>query len=374
MERAGIIQLFKPHLPENCSGLVGAVLQSGQIAGGPNVAAFETRLRDYLDNRLVTTTGDISTSLTICLLQTGVRPDDDVLMSPLVCLSSSCPVKNLFANIRWCDVDPMTGNLDPADLARKLTPRTKAIVVYHWAGNPAELDAIHAFAREHGLAVIEDAGEALGAQYHGKKIGAAGSDYTIFSFYPNRHITTIEGGAISCEREEDFEKIRWLKRYGIHQPSFRSEDGEINPASDIPVAGFNSYMNQVAATLGLAQMDHLDRIVARHQSNGIWYDKNLSGIHGIRILSRPVESLSAYWVYTFLADDRDKLAILLRQHGISASKVHIRNDLYSGFGSASGGLPGVDYFSDHCLSIPSGWWVTDEDRIRIADLISRAAE
>ena len=368
------IPLYKPHILEGFSEPVTRTLLSGQIASGPNIAKFERLLGEYLGNHLITTTGDISTSFTLCLFLAGVGPGDEVLMSPLVCLATSCPVRNLFANIRWCDVDPATGNIDPVDLPKRITPRTKAIVVYHWAGNPADLEAVHAVARSHNLAVIEDAGESLGAEYHGKKIGATGSDYTVFSFYPNRHLTTIEGGAIAFAREEDYEKARWLKRYGIHQPSFRDADGEINPASDIPVAGWNTYMNHVAATIGVAQMGHLDWVVSRHRDNGLYYDKVLADLPGITALKRPADSVSAYWVYTFLAQERDHLLRKLRQQGVHASKVHLRNDIYTCFGAADGVLPGVDYFSAHCLSIPCGWWVTEEDRARIMDMIRREAQ
>jgi dTDP-4-amino-4,6-dideoxygalactose transaminase len=363
------IPLYKVHIPPNVAGITSAVMATGQIAIGPNVGKFEDLLRDYLGNPLVTTTGDISNSLVLCLFLAGVRPGDDVLMSPLVCLATSCPVRNLFANIRWCDVDPTTGNIDPEDIAKKITPRTKAIVVYHWAGNPADLEAIHAVARAHNLAVIEDAGEALGAEYHGKKIGATGSDYTVFSFYPNRHLTTIDGGAITCAREEDYEKLRWLKRHGIHQPSFRDGNGEINPTSDIPIAGWNSYMNHVAATIGVSQMEHLPSIIARYQENGLYYDERLAAVPGITVLNRPLNSRSAYWVYTFLASERDHLLKRLRQEGVYASKVHLRNDLYTCFGGKRDFLPGVDYFSAHCLSIPCGCWVTEKDCRLITELI-----
>lgn len=356
-------------MPSAVANLAAEVLNSGQIAVGPNVEKFEGLLRDYLGNPWVTANGDVSTALTLCLYQAGVRPGDDVLMSALVCLATSCPVRNLFANIRWCDVDPLTGNIDPQAIAKRITPRTKAIVVYHWAGNPADLAAIHSVARAHNLAVIEDAGEALGAEYHGKKIGATGSDYTVFSFYPNRHMTTQDGGAIACARAGDFEKLQWLKRYGIHQPTFRTGDGEINPASDIPIAGWNSYLSHLAATIGVAQMAHLPSTIARYQENGLYYDEALAAVPGITVLKRPPDSRSAYWVYTFLALERDQLLQRLRQKGVSASKVHLRNDHYTCFGSGSEALPGVDYFSAHCLSIPCGWWVTEDDRTGIADVI-----
>jgi dTDP-4-amino-4,6-dideoxygalactose transaminase len=371
--RKDMIPLYKVHMPPDIGSLVSGVLRSGQLSGGPYVDRFEALLGEYLGNPLVSATGDVSSSLTLCLRQAGVGPGAEVLMSPLVCLSTSSPVKNLFADIRWCDVDPLTGNIDPAEITKRMTPRAKAIVVYHWAGNPADLAAIHAAARDHGLAVIEDAGEALGAEYHGKKIGATGSDFTVFSFYPNRHLTTIEGGALACAHKDDYDKVRRLKRYGIHRASFRDEDGEINPASDIPVAGWNSYMNHVAATVGVAQMEHLPRIVARHRENGLFYDHVLVDAPGVTVLRRPADSSSAYWVYTFLVRERDRLLEALRRNGVQASKVHLRNDLYTAFGSGPEDLPGVKEFSDHCLSVPCGWWVTDEERSQISDLIRHEA-
>ncbi len=365
--------LYKPHMLPEFEPLVAEVFASGQIATGPNVAKFRGMLGDYLGTPSIVTAGDISTALSICLFQAGVRPGDDVLMSPLVCLSTSSPVRNLFANIRWCDVDPETGSLDAADIPRKITPRTKAVVVYHWAGNPADLEPITSAAGALDLTVIEDAGEALGAEYGGRKIGATGSDYAVFSFYPNRHLTTIDGAAISCGPRVDAERVRWLTRYGINQHSFRREDGEINPESDIPIAGWNSHLNHVAATIGVAQMKYVSDIVTRHQRNGLYFDERFAGVHGLTVLRRPARSMSSYWVYTVLAERRDSLLKRLRSRGIHASMVHIRNDLYSGFGAHRNDLPGVNHFADRYLSIPCGWWLTEEDCVQIADIVCEEA-
>lgn len=349
------------------------LLASGQLASGPAVSRFEEAFGAYLETPWVVSCGDSSSALTLSLFRAGVRPGDEVLMSPLVCLATSCPVRNLFADIRWCDVDPETGNLDPDDVRRRISRRTKLIVVYHWAGNPADLTAIYAIARDHGLAVVEDAGEALGAEYAGKKIGATGSDFTVFSFYPNRHLTTIEGAAITCRDGENLEALRKLRRYGIDQQTFRDGSGEINPASDIGVAGWNSYMNQVAATLGLLQLERLRETIARYQSNGLYFDQRFSETPGIKTLRRPFGSRSAYWVYTFLAQHRDEMLHRLRQRGVQASGLHVRNDIYSCFSAPAKEMLGVDQFARTALSIPCGWWVGDLERARIADIVFEEA-
>ena len=249
--------------------------------------AFEELLRQYIGNPLLTSTGDASTSIAICLFLAGVRPGDEVITSPLACLATNQPILNLFAKARWCDVDPLTGNLDPTDLARKITRRTKAVLLFHWAGNPADLAPIYEVSRRAEIPIVEDASESLGAEYSGQKIGNTGGDYVVFSFYPNRHVTTIEGAAIAFGSAEQFARGQRLKRYGIHPTTFRMPNGEINPDSDIAEPGWNSYLNHIAATIGIAQMQHARARLKAHQQNGLFYDANLAGARDITLLRRP---------------------------------------------------------------------------------------
>jgi perosamine synthetase len=365
------IPLYKVHMPEEASDAIREILLSGQIAHGPNVSLFETKLQNFIGNSLVTTTKDVSTSIEMSLYMAGVRPMDEVLTSPMACLATTTPVLNLFAKVRWVDVELNTGNISPNDLESQISASTKAILIYHWAGNPVDLDSIYLIAQKNGLKVVEDAGEALGATYHGRKIGNTGTDFTVFSFHAIRHITTCDGAAIAFREPVNYERGQWLKRYGIHQPTFRDSMGEINPASDVTDAGYNSYMNHVEATIGIIQMAYLEKIVEQHYQNGCYFDETLNDIPGISIIKRQPKSRSAYWVYTLLAERRDDLMKYLREHGVYASKVHLRNDIYSCFGPNQRNLPGVDYFDDHYLSIPSGWWVTKDDREMIGDLIRK---
>jgi len=366
---ANRLPLYKVHLPPEADQVISSVLHSGQIASGEHATRFELSLQNFVGNPRITVTQDAASSIALSLFLGGVRPGDEVLASPMACLATNEPVLNLFARIRWCDIDPQTGNLDAEDLRRRITPHTRAILIFHWAGNPANVDVIYEIARAHGLPVIEDASEALGAEYAASKLGNTGADFTVFSFYANRHITTLEGGAIAFGSEEHYERGRWLKRYGIHVPTFRDPQGEINPRSDIPLAGWNMAMHEVSAALGTVQMGHLPSIIARHQANGMFYDQALSGVPGIRILKRPAAARSAYWVYTFLADDRDGLLRRLRECDVHASKVHQRNDRYSCFGVSGYDLPGVDEFQHRCLSIPCGWWIGEEAREYICQMV-----
>ncbi len=362
--------LYKVSSPDGVEKAIGEVFRSGEIAGGRNVELFERLLGDYVGNPLITSTGEISSTIAMCLFMAGVRPGDEVITSPLACLATNMPILNLFANVRWSDVDPLTGNMDASDLAEKISARTKAILLFHWAGNPADLNAIYEVGRERGVPVVEDASEALGAMYHGRRIGNTGADYVVYSFYPNRHLTTIDGAAVTFRDDESYQRARWLKRYGIHRPSFRDHDGEINPNSDILEAGWSSYLNHVAATVGVAQMQGLQERLNMHQQNGEFYDEVLKSNPNVTVLRRPQGSKSAFWVYTFLSDRRDELLAHLRSNGVQASKVHLRNDVYSCFGDQKVRLPGVDQFSRRNLSIPCGWWVDSPERERIVEVIA----
>jgi perosamine synthetase len=359
------VPLFRAHLPADAPRWFGELLRSERLAAGPNNTAFEEGLGRFLGNPRVLGVSDVSAALTLALCRIGVGPGDEVVMSPLVCLSTSCPVLNRFATVRWCDVDPRTGNLDPLSLKAAMTSRTKAIVLYHWAGYPGDVSEINRIAAERGIPVIEDAGEALGADYQGQRIGNTASRFTVFSFYPNRHLTTIEGGAIACRDQQDYEALRWLRRYGIHLPSFRDPDGEINPGSDITEAGYNYYLNHIAATLGLRQLPTLDSLLAKYINNGYWFDTMFAHHPACRPLGRPPATRPSYWVYTLLCSDRESARARLSAAGVATTQLHIRNDIYSCFGGKQGPLPGVEAFSRQVLCVPCGWWVDEAVRQKI---------
>ncbi len=362
--------LYRVNAPDGVEAAIGEVLRSGEIAGGRNVELFESRLGEFIGNSFVTSTGEISSTIAMCLYMAGIRPGDEVIASPLACLATNVPILNLFANVKWCDVDPLSGNMDASDLGAKITERTKAILLFHWAGNPADLSPIYDVAKERGVPILEDASEALGAEYHGRRIGNTGADFVVYSFYPNRHLTTIDGAAVAFSDRQQFERGRWLKRYGIYRPTFRDAEGEINPDSDISEGGWSSYMNHVAAVVGVAQLASLQNRLSVHQDNGNFYDEELRSIPNVGVLRRPRDSKSAFWVYTFLTDHRNELLAHLRSNGVQASKVHLRNDVYSCFGGPQARLPGVDEFSRRALSIPCGWWVSAKERERIVQVIA----
>lgn len=361
--------MLKVHMPDTAHEALKPVLAGGFLADGTQVRQFEDLLRAYVGNPNVTAMSDISGAITLTLFMAGVRPSDEVITSPMSCTATTMPIANLFARPVWCDVDPLTGMLDASRIPELITPRTKAVLFYHWAGDVADIDAINAVAHAHGLKTIDDAADGFGAEYKGKRLGNNGMDFTAYSFQAVKHITTGEGAALFFASAEDAERAQWLKRYGIYRPSFKLPDGDLNPNSDIPVAGYNFYMNNIAATIGIEQFKHADALVARYRENGRFYDEALKGIPGVRLLQRRSDSVSAYWTYSLLVERRSDLIRKLKEHGIASQRLHIRNDIYSCFGKEPHELPGIDDFDQHTLSIPCGWWVTPEDREYIGNCI-----
>jgi len=361
------IPLFKVRMPAGADTALATTLASGTLAHGAKVEAFERALAAYTGNPRVSALSEVSGALTLALFMAGVRPQDEVIVSPLVCLATSMPIANLYACPRWCDVDPATGMMDPARIAALVTPRTRAILASHWSGDVADLDALQAAARAHGLKLIEDASEAFGAEHRGDKLGRHGGDFCVYSFSAVRQITAGDGAALFCASPGDHQQARRLRRYGIDQASFRLPSGDLNPDSDVAVPGFNFCMNNIAATLGLAQFPEAENVVARQRANGRYYDGALAGIAGLSLLARRADAVSGYWTYSLRAERRADLMRKLYETGIGCQRLHVRNDRYSCFASArrDGDLPGVGLFDDENLSIPCGWWLSEEDRARI---------
>lgn len=362
------IPLFKVFMPENIPAALKPVLESGRLATGPQTGAFEAQLSAWLGHPHVTAINDASAALMLALYQAGVRPGDEVIASPLACSASLMPIANLFAQPAWCDIDPMTGMPDAEKIEACITGKTRAILAYHWSGDVADIDTIAAVAKKHGLKLIEDATEAFGAEYKGRRLGGR-ADFTVYSFYATKHINSGEGAALLTRDAHHATSARQLRRYGIDYSLLRLPDGDLNPCFDIPVAGFNFPMNEIAATLGLEGLRHASRIVTQYRANGCHYEAALAGIPGLHLLKRRPDSTSGYWTYSLLAENRDKLMRKLQAHGIGTQRLHLRNDAYTCFGGVMQELPGVAEFDAMNLSIPCGWWIGAEERERIVETI-----
>lgn len=356
-------------MPDGAHAALQPILTSGRLACGPQVAAFEEKFANWLGASGAVALNDASAALTLALYMAGVRPGDEVIVSPLACSASVMPIANLFAQPVWCDVDPMTGMPTADHIAKKISNKTKAILIYHWSGDVAEINDIVKLAKQHGLRVVEDATEAFGAEKNGCRLGGV-ADFTIYSFYATKHVNTGEGALLLVANPDDLTLVKRLRRFGIDPSQLRLPNGDLNPRFDIPLAGFNMQMNEIAATIGLAALPNADDIVSKHRKNGRYYEAALANVAGLRQLRRGDQAVSSYWTFAMLAERRDDLIRKLVGHGIGAQRLHVRNDGFSCFGDGQVDLPGVAHFDAGNISIPCGWWMGEQELERVVSCIS----
>ena len=367
-ERGRRIPLFKVFMPPEATEMMADTLASGFLAEGTKVEAFAERIAQFIGNPRVVPVSSCTMALTIAFKLSGVGPGTEVISTPLTCIAGNEPIRLLGGRPVWADIDRTTGMVTAETIEPLISSQTRAIYVLHKEGAPAEVEKIYALAKSYGLRVIEDAAHAFGAKRSGDRIGAIG-DFVCFSFQAIKHITTGDGGALLCSNEADFELAKKAKWFGIDRDARRGRDVW---REDIPDWGFKGNMNDIAGTLGLAQMKHIDWILDQFHRNGRRYDAMLEGVPGIQILRRNPMDYQTYWGYTVLVENREAVIAALDNEGIEAAQIHVRNDHYSMFGSDRPELPNTDWFDVRELSIPCGWWLNEEDQLRIVETMKRA--
>lgn len=356
-----MIPLFKVPLQKSAVIPLVKTLLSGYITQGPKVEEFERGLIPCVGNANVLSLNSGTSAITLALRLCGVRPGDEVISTPQTCAATNVPILDRGADVVWADVDPWTGNLDPLDVERKITGKTKAIVAVHWGGYPCELDALLEISKKHGVPLIEDAAHAFGATYRGKPVGSQLS-YCCFSFQAIKILTTVDGGALVCPSIESYRRGKLLRWFGIDRDSPRTD---LRCENDIVEAGYKFHMNDVAATIGLDQLRGVADRLSVQRRNAAFYDERLASMKRIKRLRYATDRVSAYWLYTVRVDDRAAFQAHMTSSGIQVSQVHVRNDLHTAFSSYRRRLPGVDAFSRNQVSIPVGWWLTKGDREKI---------
>lgn len=375
------IPLFKVFMAEEVDKPLLRVLHSGYIGEGEEVASFEKALKDYFHTPYLTTlnngTAGLHLAYHMALHQDGPKTwynsnEDEIISTPITCTATNEPIIANGAKIVWADVDPITGSIDPDDIERKITSKTRAITMVHWGGNPCDIDRINAIAKKHNLKVIEDGAHAMGMEYKGKMIGNH-SDYTMISLQAIKHITSVDGGILMMKSEKDYERAKLLRWYGIDRTI--REGIDLRCELDVPESGYKFHMNDVCAIIGHTNFNHVKEIVEAQRANAKYYYERFKDCKNIICTPENPDGKSACWLFTIHLNNRDEVMQKMKEEGIMTSKVHARNDTHSMFkDSYNPNLPGVESFNRTHLCIPVGWWVTEEDRKRIADLIIKFAK
>lgn len=281
--------------------LVNDCLETRWISSeGAFVSRFETEFSQYVGRRHGIAVCNGSVAIEVALAALGIAKGDEVIMPAFTIISCAAAIVRAGAIPVLVDSDPLTWNMDVSQLASKVTPRTKAIMVVHIYGHPVDMDAVLAVANQYGLKVIEDAAQMHGQQYKGAKCGSFG-DISTFSFYPNKHITTGEGGMVLVDEEHLASRCRSLRNlcFGSGVDRFKHEE-----------LGWNFRMTNVQAALGIGQLERIDETIARKRFIGRWYTDRLKDID---VFSYPLQktaySDNIYWVYGLVLNERTRLNV-----------------------------------------------------------------
>lgn len=369
MAKRQMIPLFKIFLPEEMGSKIEDLFKTGFVSEGEYSDQFENKFSNYIGNPNCSLTNTGTSALTLAYKLCDLKQDDEVLVTPMTCMATNVPALTFGAKLVWVDIDPKTGNIDPEDMRKKITPKTKAVCAVHWAGQPFNIDSVNSIANEHGIKVIEDAAHAMNATYNEEKIGNH-SDFVIFSFQAIKHMTTVDGGALMCKSKEDVEKARLLRWYCLDR-KYTEKTGKSKWEQDISDIGYKFHMNNLNALIGLEQLKHVDFITQSHINNGKLYDTKITNPK-ITKLTRCSKSQSSYWIYSLLVDNREDFKKYLHQNGVSSDVVHVRNDNYTVFKDFKSiePLKGCDEFCSKVINIPVGWWLTDKDLEKVISIIN----
>ena len=336
-----MINIAKPQIGEDEKRAVMEVLDSGIIAQGPRVKAFEDEFAVMCDTKHAIATTSGTTALHVALLAHGIGTDDEVITSAFTFIASANSILFVGAKPVFVDIDPRTFNLDPACIEAALTPRTKAILPVHLYGLACEMDTIMHIAEKHGLAVVEDACQSHGAEYQGRKVGAFGTG--AFSLYPTKNITSAEGGMITTNDPVIDEKCRVLRQHGMRKRYYHDE------------LGFNFRMTDIHAAIGLAQLKKLEKFNAQRQANAKFLSEHLKGVVVPYI---PQGQTHVFHQYTVRVPGgkRDALRTYLNQHDVGSEvyypvPIHKQSFYVSDLGY-NDSLPETEFATTEVLSLP----------------------
>jgi len=345
--------------------LASQTLHSTFLSEGPLVRRFEEALaaRLGLVNPVAVNSG--TSALHLALALAGVGPGDEVILPPQTFVATGLAVLMQRATPVFADIQPDTGNLDPAAFRARISERTRAVLPVHWAGYPCDMDEINAVADAFKLAVVEDAAHALGAIYRGHPIGSL-SRFTAFSFQAIKHLTTGDGGALCCREAADYAQARARRWFGIDrvnsQPSILGER-----VYDISAVGYKYHMNDLAAAVGLGNLEEFPANLQRRRAVAARYRQELADVPGLQLLRSDSDRQSACWLFTVLVDRREDFIRKLQSHRVPSSVVHLRIDHNSVFGGLTPDLPGQEQFQARQVAIPLHAALTDDE----ADLVIR---
>lgn len=364
-----MISLFNTHISPGAARRVADVLASNFISEGQVVAEFEKALAANIGMLNPVAVNSGTSALHLAVVLAGIKPGDEVILPAQTFIASALAIKYAGGIPVFADIKYETGNIDPAAIQSKLTEKTKAIMVVHWAGLPCDMDEICAIAKKNQLAVIEDAAHALGATYLNTPVGAL-SDFTCFSFQAIKHVTTGDGGAIASRSKSAAKRARSLRWFGIDRStSSISTLGE--RVYNLHEVGYKYHLNDYAAALGLANLADFSERLQRIRNIACRYRNEFDGTYGVSLWDAPSDRESAYWLFGMHVEKRKDFIRAMESRGVTMSVVHQRIDRNILFGGVRDDLMNQSRFDETQIHIPIHSALSDTDVSKIISAVKK---
>lgn len=352
---------------------VEEVLRSDFLTTGPKIAEFERKFADYVGAKYAVAVSNGTAALHIACMAAGIGKGDEVITTPITFAASANCALYCGATPVFADIDPVTYNISPESIEACITDRTKAIIPVHYTGQACDMDAIHKIADRYNLIVIEDAAHAVGAEYKGKKIGSL-SDMTEFSFHPVKHITCGEGGIVTTNREDLYEKLKLFRTHGItrEEKFLHKVDGPwYYEQIDL---GYNYRITDIQAALGISQLGRIDKFLEKRKKIAAKYDEAFKDFNGIEIPKQAEYSNSAYHLYVIKVDKSIRKALFeyLRANNIGVNVHYIpvyTFPYYREHGYENVKCENAEKLYESIISIPIYYDLSDKEQDYVIDKI-----
>jgi perosamine synthetase len=351
------VPLYKVYWDKDDVNHVAEVIRQGMFwATGPNVEKFERMVADRIGKKYAVAFNSGTSALHAILLACGIKKGDEVIVPSFTFIATANSVLFVGAKPVFADVETETYGLDPEDVKKKITSRTKAIMPIHYGGLSCRIKELKEIAEDHKLLLIEDAAESLGAEVNGKPVGSFG-DAAMFSFCGNKVITTGEGGMIVTDEQGVYERLKLIRSHG------RAEKEDYFTSirkMDYVTLGYNWRMSNIIAALGISQLKKLNKAISMRRKNATYMSKHLSNLNGIKVPNPPARYLHVYQMYTIEINygkrGRDDLKDHLADKGIMTKvyffPVHLTQFYRERYGFQNGELPVTEELSERVLTLP----------------------
>lgn len=361
------IDFFNTYVSPTAPALVSEVLNSTFLSEGKITEQFEQELALNFGFKHVVALNSGTSALHLALDLLDIGAGDEVIIPAQTFIATGLAVLYCKARIVFADICYEDGNIDPEAVRSKITARTKAIICVHWGGYPCDMDGLRAVIKNTNIRLIDDAAHALGASYKGRPIGTL-ADISCFSFQAIKHLTTGDGGALTMNDPELYEKALRKKWFGIdrkHSPV--SELGE--RVYDLTETGYKYHMNNYAAALGLANLQGYNQRLKKRRQLASFYRSELAQVKSISLFAENADRMSAYWLFGFHTERRNELIAALKEQGIPSSVVHQRIDKNSLFGGTDGSMTHMNRFDETQLHIPIHDAISDKMAAHVVKVI-----